>query len=94
MTSAEIQKEVERLAIKLHRERGIPMKQACALACRAVMRTLGRPPGSGLGQEEVGTLTRLKTAGEAAPVKAVREAVSPWLWVLSIASFVKNFFFK
>lgn len=26
-------------------------------------------------------------AAEAAPIKAVREAVSPWLWVLSVAGF-------
>ena len=92
MTSKEIQKEVERLACKIHREHDIPMKQACALACRAVMRTLGRLPSSGLGQD--GVLSKIKSAGEAAPVKAAREAISPWLWVLSIASFVKNFFFK
>ncbi|MGI0150055.1 MAG: hypothetical protein ACREDF_11070 [Thermoplasmata archaeon] len=93
MTTQEIQKEVERLACKLHKERGIPMKQACALACRAVLRTLGRPPGSGLGQNE-GAFANIKAAGEAAPVKAVREAVSPWLWILSLASGLKAFFGK
>ncbi len=93
MTREEIMREVNRLACKLHKERGIPMHEACALACRAVMRTLGRPPGSGLGQDE-GAFTSIKAASEAAPVKAAREAISPWLWVLSVASFVKNFFFK
>jgi hypothetical protein len=93
MTKEQIVQEVNRLACKLHKEQGIPMRQACALACRAVMRTLGRPPGSGLGQEAP-ILATFKEAGESAPVKAVREAVSPWLWVLSIASFAKNFFFK
>ncbi len=92
MTREEIMREVNRLARKLHKERGIPMKQACALACRAVMRTLGRPPGTGLGQERI--LATFKETGEAAPVKAVREAVSPWLWILSVISFIKGFFFK
>jgi hypothetical protein len=93
MTREKIVKEVNRLACKLHKERGIPMNQACALACRAVIRTLRHPSGFGLGQDE-GPLARIKQAGEVPQVKAVREAVSPWLWVLSIASFVKNFFFK
>ena len=92
MTSQEIAREVNRLACKLHKERGIPIPEACRMACRAVMRTLGRPPRGGLGQTEV--LSTMKTAGTSAPVTAVREAISPWLWVLSIASFVKNFFFK
>ena len=91
MTREQIVQEVNRLACKLHKERGIPMKQACALACRAVMRTLGRPPGSGLGQAEV--LATMKSTGESAQIKAVREAVSPWLWVLSVAGFIKGFFF-
>lgn len=100
MTKEKIVQEVDRLACKLHKEQGIPMKQACALACRAVQRTMARtgvpgfgPPGPpGLGQEAA--FASIKAAGESAPVKAVREAVSPWLWTLSIFSFIKGFFGK
>lgn len=35
----------------------------------------------------MGVTTALKDASELEPVKAVREAVSPWLWIFSIISF-------
>lgn len=92
MTREQTVKEVNRLACKLHKEQGIQMPQACALAYRAVMRTLGHPPGSGLGQERI--LATFKETGESAPVKTVREAVSPWIWVISLASALKSFFGK
>lgn len=65
----------------LHEERGIPRDQAIALAARAAMRI----HGAGLGQD---ILTATAQAAGDETVKKVREAVSPWLWVLSIASFV------
>ena len=77
-----ILKETQRLACRLHREQGIPMKQACKLAARATFRTLGRPGKGGLGQ-----LEPLKAAAADPQVTAIREAVTPWLWIFSLFGF-------
>jgi len=45
----------------------------------------GAPLYTGIGQAE--PLAAVARAAEAAPIKAVREAVSPWLWVLSVVGF-------
>jgi hypothetical protein len=82
MTSQQVIVETRDLANKIHREQGVPIREACRMACRATTRALGRAPGSGLGADEV--LTALKDVGEAEPIKALREAVSPWLWVSSL----------
>jgi len=91
--------EVVRRKIETLLRAGHSREAACRIVWGAVVRWKGprRPriarAASGMGQDE-GAFASMKAAGEAAPVKAVREAISPWLWVLSIASFVKNFFFK
>lgn len=36
---------------------------------------------------EPAALAKLKEASELAPIKAIREAVSPWLWVTSVVGF-------
>lgn len=36
---------------------------------------------------QTGALQKIKAASEIAPIKAVREAVSPWLWVTSLVGF-------
>ncbi len=65
------------------RQRGTPRGEACRIVSRAIARVKSSAPSSGgVGQPEI-----LKSAAEAAPVKAVREAVSPWLWVLSVVGF-------
>lgn len=52
--------------------KGVPAEQATAAAMRVIRR---RP--AGMGQEIVPT----------AAVESVRATVSPWLWILSLASF-------
>lgn len=67
-------------AIRLHRERGIPLGEACRIAARAVAGV------SGLGQTgDPGLLAR---AAELEPVRVIRQNVTPWLWVLSVTGFV------
>lgn len=83
ITKAEIVKQASQLACKLHKEHGIPHRQACMMASRAILRVLGRPPGAGMGQ----ATAALARAAELAPIKATREAVTPWLWVLSVFGF-------
>ncbi len=77
-------REITRVACKLHQERGIPYKQACLMASRAAVRASRRRPGEGMGQS---TAEALKQAAELAPIKAAREALSPWLWIFSLAGF-------
>lgn len=83
MTKEEIVKETSKVACRLNKLHGIPHRKACLIAARAVLRVLGRPPGSGMGQ----ATAALAKAAELAPIKAAREAVSPWLWVFSVVSF-------
>lgn len=83
LSKDKIVREVTAVACKLHKERGIPHRQACLMAARAVLRVLGEPPGGGMGE----ATSVLAKAAELELVKKVRGAVSPWLWVLSIGSF-------
>lgn len=100
MTAEEVIRETNRLACRLVRERGLAPKEACRLATRAAFRTLGTSQDVGLGQETTTAtsspdlLQRIRTAGESKYVTEVRGAVSPWLWVVSVASAIKGFFGK
>lgn len=67
---------------------GVPRAQAVPLVHRAIARMWAEKPSrSGLGDTADAVLTDLKTAGDAAPIKAVREAITPWLWVFSVVGF-------
>ncbi len=67
---------------------GIPRVQAVASVQRAISRLWAEKPSySGLGDAADDVLTNLKTAGEAAPIKAVRDAVTPWLFAMSLVGF-------
>jgi len=71
-------------------KRGVPRGQAVALVHRAIARIwASRPPvaRTGMGDEVDQMLMTMKSAGESAPVKAVREAITPWLWVTSLVGF-------
>lgn len=74
-----------REAARLVREEGIPPSVAVGMAADAAVEIhRGSPPARG----PLGAVTEaLKDAAASAPVAAVREAVSPWLWVLSLVSF-------
>ena len=65
-------KAITQVACKLHRERGIPYKQACRMAMCAAWKVSGRMKASGMGQVEPET---------------IQKAISPWLWVFSVAGF-------
>lgn len=63
--------------------RGIPKDKAVRLACESALKVSRR--SSGLGEEP-----RLILSTENGPegiIAEVRSKVSPWLWVLSLASF-------
>jgi hypothetical protein len=66
-------------ARRLHQELGLPIEQAARLAVRGALRA------SGLGQDEV--FKTVQTAADAGPLKQIREAVSPWLWITSLVGF-------
>lgn len=72
------------LAIRLHRERGIPLDRACVIAARSVA-YLHSSGMEGLGQLDPGVLSR---AAQYEPIRVVRESVTPWLWVLSVGGFI------
>lgn len=82
MTNAEVNALIQS-GIRVAKDliaRGMPKEQAIIAATNAVV-DLARE-GGGLGQGEV-----FKKAAQAAPVKAIRETISPWLWVLSLIGF-------
>ena len=54
------------------------------MAARAGVRASRRRPGEGMGQS---TVEALKQVAELEPIKAAREALSPWLWIFSLAGF-------
>lgn len=64
----------------LHESHGVPRDQAVRLAACAAMRI----PAAGLGQD---ILTASAAAADIQEIKKVREAVSPWLWILSVVGF-------
>ena len=70
-------------------QRGVPRGQAISLVQRAIARMWAEQAASrsGLGDTADAVLTELKTAGDAAPIKAVRDAVTPWLFAFSLVSF-------
>lgn len=78
------------LAAKLIR-RGVPPDQAVEIASQKAIEAVMTKYPDGLGQADVQQIDvfarRAKEAAEAAPVKTIREAVTPWLWVLSLISF-------
>jgi hypothetical protein len=70
-------------------QQGIPRTQAVSLVQKAIARMWAEKNASrsGLGDTADAVLTDLKNAGEAAPIKAVRDAITPWLFVFSIVGF-------
>ena len=58
---------------------GVPPARAAAIAAEAACGAMGLGDGQ--------AIVPLQTAGENETVKAVRDAVSPWLWVLSLTGF-------
>lgn len=76
--------EVARDEANRHIAAGVPKDRAIRIAAHALC-DLVNERDSGLGQ--VGPAAALTQAAEAAPVKAIREAVSPWLWVVSLFGF-------
>jgi hypothetical protein len=75
------------LAVEGLVRRGVPRDRAVTLVHRAIARMWADQPGSGLGAEVDTVLATMKTAGESAPVAAVRSAITPWLWAFSVISF-------
>ncbi len=69
-------------AARLVLERGISPPEAVRMAARAAVQIA---EGGGLGVGQVPDV--VAAAVDAPPVKAVREAVTPWLWILSLVSF-------
>jgi hypothetical protein len=68
-------------------QQGVPRDQAVVLVHRAIARIWAGRPSSGLGDEADAILTTIKNAGEASPIAAVREAVTPWLFATSLIGF-------
>lgn len=62
-------------------ERGIPPDRAVAEAVQ-----WARARGHGMAGLDAGIDT-IREAAELSPVRAVRETVSPWLWVFSLVGF-------
>ena len=56
--------------------RGVPCQEAVDRAVHDVLSP------AGLGQVDL-----LTEAAQAEPIKAVRETISPWLWILSVVGF-------
>ena len=80
-------------AAKFLMARGIERERAISIAIDivydALRETLKR---AGLGQvatemESIDIFAKAKSSAEIAPIKKVREAISPWLWVLSVIGF-------
>jgi hypothetical protein len=104
MTKDEILRQVRAVACRLKRERGLSDDAACRIAARAGLRALGRPIPVGLGADPTSAapaapasqdlLQEVAAAGANPTVTEVRNAVTPWLWVLSVATAVKSFFGK
>lgn len=85
MTKDEFVQEISAVAYKLHREHGIPADRACVMTLEAVQRRYPNgPPVAGLGQDPTAIL---RQAADVEPIRKTREAISPWLWVLSVVSF-------
>jgi hypothetical protein len=71
--------------------RGVPREEAVEIASELAIRAALSKYGSGLGQVEVQPYDvwadRSKQYAAVAPIKAMREAVTPWLWVTSLIGF-------
>jgi hypothetical protein len=61
-----------------------------ALVSAATERVLARSLPSGMGQED-DILAKVSTAGDIEAIKSIREAVSPWLWLVSITGAIMAF---
>jgi hypothetical protein len=64
---------------------GVPRDVACRKVWEVANRMADRWEAGGMGAPSAVDLIR--SAAESDPVRNVREAVSPWLWVLSIIGF-------
>jgi len=83
---------LERCAANAARElvrRGVPEERAIEIASEMAVVAAKKKYPNGLGQMEPIDLfaAQSKAAAEIAPIKAIREAVSPWLWVTSLIGF-------
>lgn len=91
MTKDELYCAVRRTAFQLMQERGLSEPDACRIAARSVLRAAGLPLPAGLGADPApGTpaiLSQVAAVGNDPMVTALRNAVSPWLWVSSLIGF-------
>jgi bacterioferritin-associated ferredoxin len=88
MTDKQIVEAICTTAERLMKEHGLSQLAACRMAARAVLRAAGKRIPAGLGEGEAPkVLAEIQAAGDLAPVKALRDAISPWLWVSSLIGF-------
>jgi hypothetical protein len=71
--------------------RGVPRERAIEIATEMALEAVRKKYPSGLGQVEINAIDQFAQQSQAAaaiaPIKAVREAISPWLWVTSLIGF-------
>jgi hypothetical protein len=71
--------------------RGIPREQALQMASDMAIQAVQKKYPNGLGQVDVDPIDQFAEKSQAAaaiaPIKAVREAITPWLWVTSLIGF-------
>lgn len=71
--------------------RGVPKEQAVRIASDMAIQAVQQKYPDGLGQVNVEPIDAFAAQSQAAaaiaPIKAVREAITPWLWVTSLIGF-------
>lgn len=71
--------------------RGIPQDRAIEIASDMAVKAVKMKRQNGLGQVSVEPIDAFaeqsQAAANLAPIKALREAISPWLWVTSLIGF-------
>jgi len=84
------------LAARQYMRLGVPRERAIALGTEMAMKAAKvyeetgefMLPSDGLGASEMDAIAaQSQAAADLAPIKAVREAISPWLWVTSLIGF-------
>lgn len=105
MTREEIAIEIQIVARKISRERGIPLRVARGLAVRAAARAGRLPTSHGLGADVIPTrpvaiaetppgapaiLANISAAGDDPSVVAARNAVSKWSWLIPVGGLVMS----
>jgi len=98
------QADIQAVAQKISQERGIPLAQACRLACRAAARVVTKT--SGLGQttapaaptastpapasasSDGGIVSEITAAGQNPQVMAAKNLYTTWSWTIPVVGLI------